>query len=284
VRNAIKSKDAKQAFDREVGGAPAGDGLGTQLPAGFTKEMLMTQLAPGQSIQRLTLAGAKPWAQRPGSYVAIVCLATTAQQAARELQSVPDTCDDDLSDRQNVPHHDVLLGVFEAQPGAAPRLVARTDSPVDVPVDWGHTDLDGPQSLDADDGTDSKTPGMPESWSRFDLAPYRLREADYAFGVRAGWNEGYAGGGASFEALYLFHIDGATLRVVFAEPMMFSKMLAGDWHEDGTRDHEESDGSKALVVLGSKTAGFYDLQLRGIGEKTGDVYHWSAQARRYIAK
>jgi hypothetical protein len=48
---------------------------------------------------------------------------------------------------------------------------------------------------------------MRESWSRFDLTPYELRTGDFAFGVRVGRSEGYPGGGASFDGLYLFRGD-----------------------------------------------------------------------------
>ena len=80
--------------------------------------------------------------------------------------------------------------------------------------------------------------------------------------MRAGWSEGYSGGGADFEALYLFRIEGRALRVVFARPMAFYKMLAGDWNPDGTREHIESDASNTLSLLPGKTDGYFDIQLR----------------------
>jgi len=108
-----------------------------------------------------------------------------------------------------------------------------------------------------------------------------LRNGDTAFGVRAGWSEGYAGGGASFEALYLFHIDGKALRVVFAQPMMFNKMIAGDWHKDGTRSHDLTDGSNTLNVLPGTTAGYHDLQLRERNGKWRQTWRWSEASQAY---
>jgi len=123
---------------------------------------------------------------------------------------------------------------------------------------------------------------MPSSWSRFDLAAYQLHTGEYAFGVRAGSSEGYAGGGADFEALYLFVIDGKSLRVVFAQPMAFDKMLAGEWHKDGTRSHDVSDAANALTILPSMTGGYHDLQLREkAGGKWRRRFKWSAAERRY---
>lgn len=111
--------------------------------------------------------------------------------------------------------------------------------------------------------------------------PYALRTGDAAFGVRAGWSIGYAGGGASFEALYLFRIDGKTLRVVFAQPMMYFQDIGGDWHRDGTRDHDITEGSNTLNVLPTSTEGFHDLQLRQRGGKWRQTFRWSAADGEY---
>nr|WP_232453587.1 hypothetical protein [Burkholderia ubonensis] len=105
--------------------------------------------------------------------------------------------------------------------------------------------------------------------------------------MRAGWSIPYAGGGASFEALYLFRIDGNTLRVVFAQPMMFYRNIAGDWHADGTRDHDITDGSNALNalnVLPTSTDGFRDLQLRQRGGKWRQTFRWSARDGKYLPR
>ncbi len=282
ARGAIKSRDARAAFDREIGGAPVPDGFGTKLPEGFTKDMLASQLAPDRDPALLILAGAKPWpaSARPGSYVAIVCFAATAAAAATPPGTTPPLqCDNYGGDKAP----EVWLGVYERGVDGVPYLIARTDRPVTDPVDWSATNIDAPQSLDNDDGK-TAAQALPENWQRFDLARYLLREGEYAFGVRAGWSEGYAGGGASFEALYLFRIEGKSLKVVFAQPMMFSKMLAGDWHKDGTRDHEMSDGSNTLSVLPATTGGYHDLQLREQGGKGRQTFHWSARAKAYVAQ
>ena len=100
----------------------------------------------------------------------------------------------------------------------------------------------------------------PQSWKRFDLARYQIRPDETASAC--------APAGARlfrrrrrFEALYLFRIEGRALRVVFAQPMAFYKMLAGDWNPDGTREHIESDASNTLSLLPG-TDGYFDIQLR----------------------
>jgi hypothetical protein len=279
VRGAIKTPDARAAFDREMSGAPAPDGFGVQLPPGFNKSLLAAQLAPESDPARVVLAGAKPWPQRPGWYVAVVCLAPAAEQAAQSLKESRSSCDGFRDSQDN----EIRFGIFERIGDATPRLIARTDEAVAVPTDWGSTNIDTPQAIGSEDGTGPAT-GLPDNWQRFDLAPYLLRDGDYAFGVRAGWFEGYAGGGASFEALYLFRVDGKSLRVVFSQPMLFDKMIAGDWHKDGTRSHDVSSGSNALNVLPSMHSGFHDLQLREQHGKWRQTFRWSESAKAYQAQ
>ncbi|SAL31678.1 hypothetical protein AWB69_02697 [Caballeronia udeis] len=279
VRGAMQTSDAQKMFDHSMSGAPQPDGFGTKLPAGFTTAFLVEQLAPGQDARSVVLSGAKPWPLRPNSYVAMICLADSPELAASALKYPPASCDslgsDDTDPRR------VWFGVFESNGSGAPRLVARTEAPVATPTDWRDTNIDRPDKLDASD-TGSEQEAMPSSWSRFDLAAYQLRTGEYAFGVRAGWSEGYAGGGADFEALYLFVIDGKSLRVVFAQPMAFDKMLAGDWNKDGTRSHDVSDAANALTILATMTGGYHDLQLREkAGGKWRRMFKWSAAQQRY---
>ncbi|CAB3866031.1 MAG: hypothetical protein ACWGIK_12050 [Achromobacter pulmonis] len=277
VPGAIKTQDARRMYDSQMSGAPQPDGLGTQLPAGFTNAFLLQQLAPGRNPNRLLLAGAKAWPQRPGAYVALVCLAASAERAERLKQFGGGDCATLSRDQDN---NEVWIGVFESVPGAAPRLLARTEAPVTTPTDWSDTDIDPPMGLTMQDAG-APMLATPESWKRFDLAPYRIAPGNTAFGLRAGWSEGYAGGGADFEALYLFHLDGAALRVVFAQPMAFVKSIAGDWNPDGTREHDESDASNSLVILPGKTAGYFDIQLRQQGGKWKRTFRWSAAKQAY---
>ena len=285
VPGKLASPDTRAAYARDMSGAPEPGGFGVRLPPGFTKEMLAAQLAPGQPLARIVLTGAKPWPQRPGAFVAIVCAAPTDERAREVLQfRAPDDCEGfdrhrDADETKEL----VWLGVFERGPDGVPRLVARTEQPIDQGVDWSQTNLESPDS--AEDATQQSDVAIrPERWLRFDLAPYALRAGDAAFGVRAGWSIGYSGGGASFEALYLFRIDGKTLRIVFAQPMMFYQDIAGDWHADGTRDHDITEGSNTLNVLSTSTDGFHDLQLRRRGGKWRQTFRWSAADGEYQAR
>ncbi|HDR9481845.1 TPA: hypothetical protein QDC20_003260 [Burkholderia aenigmatica] len=278
VPGKFSSPEARAAYARDMSGAPEQDGFGVHLPPGFTKQALVAQLAPGQPLGRVVLVGAKPWPQRPGAFVAIVCAAPTDGLARDVLKlGVPTDC-------EGYEHHPgvddtkelVWLGVFERGADGAPCLVARTEQPLDQAIDWSQTNIESPDPARTED-----VAIRPERWLRFDLAPYALRAGDAAFGVRAGWSAGYSGGGASFEALYLFRIDGKTLRVVFAQPMMYYQDVAGDWHRDGTRDHDITEASNTLNVLPASTEGFHDLQLRQRGGKWRQTFRWSPADGEY---
>ncbi|WP_176039309.1 hypothetical protein [Burkholderia stabilis] len=281
----LASPDARAAFSRDMGSGPDADGFGTRLPQGFTKETLVTQLAPGEDPKRIVLVGAKPWPQRPGAFVAIVCAAASDALARQALQfRAPSDCDGyGRGAYAGTVQGLVWLGVFERGPDGAPRLVARTEQPLGQATDWSNTNLEKPDDLEQEQQAGDLAL-QPEQWSRFDLAPYGLRAGDAAFGIRAGWSIGYAGGGASFEALYLLRIDGNALRIVFAQPMMFYRNIAGDWHPDGTRDHDITEGSNVLNVLSTSTDGFHDLQLRERGGKWRRTFRWSARDGRYLPR
>ncbi|WP_412524183.1 hypothetical protein [Burkholderia sp. S-53] len=281
VPGKFSSPDARAAYAREMSGVPEQDGFGVHLPSGFTKAALAAQLAPGQPLARVVLVGAKPWPQRPGAFVAIVCVAPTDGLAHEVLKfGAPTDCEGfehhtDADDQKEL----VWLGVFELDQDGVPRLVARTEQPLEQGIDWSQTNIEVPDDLEQAQRADFAI--RPERWLRFDLAPYALRAGDAAFGVRAGWSSGYSGGGASFEALYLFRIDGKTLRIVFAQPMMFYRDIAGDWHRDGTRDHDITEGSNTLTVLPTSKDGFHDLQLRQRGGKWRQTFRWSAADGEY---
>ncbi|RDU98191.1 hypothetical protein [Trinickia dinghuensis] len=280
----LKTPEARAAFNQDMGNTPEPDGFGTHLPAGFTKQAVIAQVAPGQDAARAVLVGVKPWPQRANAYVAIVCVATTDKIAKEETEFRPaQQCDgvDSTSDNPTASQDLVWLGVFERGTDGAPKLIARTEQPLDHGVDWDATNLQAPDNLPADSG---KGGSLPEQWLRFDLAPYQLRAGDYAFGVRAGWSVSYSGGGGDFEALYLYRIDGAAIRLVFAQPMMYYRNIAGDWHKDGTRDHDIEDGSNTLSVLPTATNGFRDWQLRQHGGKWRKTFQWSAQDGAYVSR
>ena len=268
VPKLLTTPEGKAVWQQQMMGEPIPDGLGTRLPDGLRAEALVPLLVPEAQRSYVTLVGAKPWARRANSFVVIVC--TKAQPALDRTRP-------DCGSTGNEVRPTAYVGVVERLPDGGLKAIAGSGA-VTTQTPWRDADLPA-SPLDAEDAPEGKL--MPEEWLRMDLANYRLRDDATAFGVRAGWRQGYAGGGAEFEALYLFMIDGDRLRVVLAAPMFAFEDIAGDWHPDGTRDHDISEASKVLVISQRKTAGYYDIELREKGARGGATLQWSAAERGY---
>jgi hypothetical protein len=220
-------------------------------------------LVPAGDHAAPSLVGARHW--HDDLYVAIACTGggTPVEPPHCAYPDGPD------------PAMRVYLGVIALPKGAPPRLVAASGD-WDARMGWDKTDLPG-----APLATDGATPAVPQEFTGFDLANYLIAPGVRAFGLRGVWQEGYSGGGASYTGLYLFVPDGNRLRLVLAAPMSVFKDIAGDWHKDGTRDHDITDVANLLVVLRHRTAGHFDLELRQRPGTARQVWRWDAGSRAY---
>lgn len=251
---------------------PARDGLGTRLPAGLERGALIDLFKlPRVHANLVSLVGARPWSARPDSYVAVICLMQNGQRQPGVQECRPSVPD-------NVPPA-IYVGVIEMPPGAAPRLLARSDL-IDRTTSWHDTLLPAVPSLAK---RDSHLRAAPQTWDRVDLAPYRIREQSTAFGVRATWNETYGYGFGQFEALYLFELDGDRVRLILAEPMGVRQLLVGDYRSDAPRDMDEVEDSNVIVVGKVATEGYFNLQVKT--RVTGQTRHftWSSEHHEYRA-
>ena len=124
--------------------------------------------------------------------------------------------------------------------------------------------------------------GMPE---RYDFAPYRLSPNVLAFGIEYVVYTTYAGGGAINEAMTLFAIIQGQLRPVFATDTYRLANYAGEWHEDGTRDHDIQENKYIIQILPHSTNGMKDLKWSEHGKGKKDkpvIYRWNAAKRKYV--
>lgn len=259
VPGLLKSPEAVWAEQME--GRPAPDHLGTRDLAGLDAEMLRQLLVPDIAGERIVLLGARRWTQHPGHTVAIVCY---REGAARNASAAPSCETGDTAQ---------VLGVLRVSDAGDTQLVARLR--LDDGIAWPLLAWDGTQPLQMEEAGAS---AIPERWERFDLAPYRLSDGAPALGLRGGWSEGYAGGGAFFSALYLFELRGNTLKQVFGAQMSMYRDIAGSWNDDGTREHDIEEWAGVLIVEPRAHHGHRDLRLRergGRGGRGGELYRWS---------
>jgi len=274
VPGAIKQPEGKRAFADQIEGKTDTTPLGTTLPAGLSRDTIVRLVAPQADASLVTLVGAKPWAHLANGYVAIVCVAQNAQDKKEDAAGLH--CDD---------RPKVALGVLTMAPGGATALVAHTPPGFLLTSNWSAegTPLLYPSVSPVDPSNDIEFPPDrgDDAVTAFDLAPYRVAPDVFAFGVRSDQYEGYAGGGANFETLHLFVVDGTALKRVLAQPIYASSMTAGDWHTNGTRDHEFTESKLTLAIAPSMTAGHYDLRVKEPGTKHQATLHWNAAAGVY---
>ncbi|TAL78378.1 MAG: hypothetical protein EPN75_10785 [Beijerinckiaceae bacterium] len=273
VPSLLKTPESKQVFKEQMEGKPAPDKLGIHLPTGLTAQEITSLLLPADGktpAPPLNTVGAKPLPGEANLYVAIVCTGGDIPTSAGDMH-----CNQFPGSDAKAPLK-VRLGLIEAKPGEAPKLAAKPVS-VDGSVDWSSTGLSS--APDALDQTGSKI--HPQQYDGFDLAPYRISASQRAFGLRGEWFDGYSGGMGSYSALYLFAaVDGA-LKMVLAVPMSSYKDIAGDWHKDGTRDHDITQAAHVLIVSKHSTNGHFDLELRNRTGHWRRLYQWSATAAAY---
>jgi hypothetical protein len=270
VPSRLKTPEARETFREQIVGKPAPDRLGTHLPAALPATAIRRLLVPGDDRAAATVVGARPW--RSDLDVAIVCTG-----GAAPLDPQAPQCSRADPGSKEPPLH-IYLGVIEVK-DAAPKLIAKSGA-VDCAMRWDDSGLPR-QPVAADDAQGA--PIAPDSVDRFDLAPYTIAPGQTAFGLRGTWNESYSGGGASYTGLCLFAAAGAQLKEVLALPMSAYADIAGDWHKDGTRDHDITDADNVLLISKHATEGHFDLVVKNRKGRWQRTFRWSQAAGAYLA-
>jgi hypothetical protein len=271
VPGQIKTPEGKAYFSEQMEGKPGPDGLGLKLPASLPAKTITDLLVPPSDHNTANIIGAKPWPARPDSYVAIVCTG-----GSEPLGYEPHCAQPQDFDKKQEPLH-VYIGVIEMKEGSAPRLIAKSE-PVEAAVIWAKSGLPR-EPMVAEDAKGAAI--KPEGFDRFDLAAYKIAPDTLAFGLRGNWMESYSGGGASFSSLNLFAIDGDELKPILSVPMSTYSDVAGDWHKDGTRDHEITDSANIIVVTSHAVEQHFDLMLKNRSSGWQRLYRWSQTAAAY---
>ena len=260
----ICSARAAQAQD----GTPLPDGFGTLLPAGVTAKTIVQLIAPGNDASLATLVGMKAWPYQKDTYVAIACFASNKEfhDKAMQYNDGKPKCwgNGGLFDFKNgarVPWNVYLAVLRFGGTDTIPKIIAMYGKSLDVNLDKGHSDLDMSGSAD-----------YPDVYDRFDFANYKISNNAVAFGIRAHWDEGYAGGGGYFESIMLFSQNAGHLVNILSEPIYYQKNLAGDWN---------FEGENIVSVLPHATNGFYDLQLKTKGKNWKQDFVWNDKKNLY---
>lgn len=262
----------------------APDGFGTTLPAGLTSKVIVQLIAPGKDASLATLVGMKAWPHKMNTFIAIACLASTKKDYDIQMSS-GSSCSSEWGDEGRRPPQVYLAMLEYRENDVMPKVIASYGKPLDVKTNWQYSNLDSAGNdythLDSD-GNDRVSQILPETYTRFDFAPFKVAENETAFGIRVGWSQAHAGGGEEFEALMLFIQDTDRIINILSEPISFSNDVAGEWHEEHNGlDHSFTEGKNVVIVLPHKTNGHFDLQLMTPHEKWKQVFAWDSKGKRY---
>ena len=113
-----------------------------------------------------------------------------------------------------------------------------------------------------------------------DLAPYRMTDTDFAFGVRTtaefdGCEGSYCSGSSGF--LQLFRVDGKAIRPILTTLLWSEAHTISPAKDDFSRDHETlGDTTPAgISVLKTRTAGVFDWK-KSKRKKTA-IFRWTGE-------
>ena len=267
VPGVIQHTEGKQIFAEQMAGATPAKGFG-ELPQGLSENQWIGWVAPNENPNNLILTGAKAWGKE-GKYIGIACFADNQADAGQAKKYADNTCPENYS---NGRANKLYLGVFSWQ-NQQLVPIARSEKPLNQISAWN-------KATDKESDDESIRPLA--YYTKLDLAPYRIAPDTLAFGVRGGYSEAYSGGGAFYEVLELYTIKDNKIINVFSDLVYQYQDIAGDWNQDGTRQHDISESKYILKLRSAKTQGFYDLEVVNLQDKSSHIFRWSESLQQYV--
>lgn len=267
VPGAIQHTEGKQIFAEQMAGATPAKGFG-ELPQGLSENQWIGWVAPNENPNNLILTGAKAWGKE-GKYIGIACFADNQADAGQAKKYADNTCPENYN---NGRANKLYLGVFSWQ-NQQLQPIARSEKPLNQISAWNKA---------AEKESDDESVRPLAYYTKLDLAPYRIAPDTLAFGVRGGNSDAYSGGGAFYEVLELYTIKDSKIINVFSDLVYYYSDIAGDWNEDGTRQHDISESKYILKLRSAKTQGFYDLEVVNLQDKSSQIFHWSESLQQYV--
>nr|WP_319776983.1 hypothetical protein [uncultured Sphaerochaeta sp.] len=253
VSGILKTEEGLSFWNEQMLGLEDSDGFGSVLPPGISEAEIIGLIAPHHESSFPSLFGLKPWSQRENCFIAMA-LFHGEETSGKELN----------------------LALLEDRGDGRITLLARNRSPLDLRVGWNDSDLGCPVDYSGEEGLE------PMAFDRFDFGDYGLNDEATAFGIRVSWFEGYAGGGAEYQALMLFLPREGDIVRILAQPVFSFTDYAGDWNEDGTRQHSICEDSRILLLQDSFTEGFRDISVTASGLSKGRTFRWDKDHWGYL--
>lgn len=275
----IHNEDGKAIFAQEMNGDALPDGFGSGFwSTGTTLKPsdIIKIIAPQDINDKWSLVGMKAWPGQKDRYIVVAC----STKSTRGNNEQPNSC----SYTEN-PKNKIIVAVLDYDGSGLPKLAAKPyiatiASDEDGNVENIKEDTLTKSAFYLKNNNDEVVVG---DLQRLDFAHYQLNSRILAFGIRFGAEVGYSGGNASNQSMTLFAIiEGKVCPILKVNTYHFAN-IAGEWHEDGTRDHDISEEEYVLSILPHQTNGFSDIKQtqKGVHNNKGKIYHWNSQKLSY---
>ena len=223
--------------------------VGQNLPANLKKDELIKLLHPAPLRadnpgaggiylpgEVLVGIGAKPWKYLPGAQIVVV---ETKRYVSNTFGGV------DEKDRT------LSVAVVKQTPDSATlTVIAKTAEPLTFEKDF--------------------------HFNKFDLAPYKLDENNYAFGLRRCVVDQGTGYINSYEALDLFRLAGENVEKIFSAAVGYGHFGIRDERDDYSR-------AAAISVAPQKTNGYFNL-IKTFGAAKPAVFKWDGKSYQMTGK
>lgn len=281
IPSQIHSEEGRAIFAQEMNGDKLPDGFGSNFWSTQTSlkpQDIIKIIDPQGKDETWSLVGMKAWPGQKDRYIVVACSTKLTQKELGKDQQ--NSCSYDIN-----PKNKIVIAVVDYNGSGMPKLAAKPYIEMVAADENGYVDDDNAEALEksAFNLKDRNGSVVVGNLQRLDFAHYQLNPQILAFGIRYGAEVGYAGGNASTQAMTLFAILQGKLRPVLKADMYHFANIAGDWHKDGTRDHDVSEEEFVLSILPHQTNGFNDIKYtqKGSRNKKGKIYRWNDQKLQY---
>lgn len=287
VRGVIKSQEGRTFYDDQMSGiSPPPAFKPLDLNSAQAREILNAAVPAHLQNLRWNFLDIQPWRGNPGHYIATACTALAPIEPATAQPDGKQTCADFYQDRAA---YTAVVAVLKQENGRyVPAAAPHIENTADAYSEGEYARAAGLRSKAEREGratafslADDHGSTVAGELVRYDFAPYQLNPATRAFGLRIGAQVGYSGG-AYNQAVSLFAVIDGRLQPVLTVPVYAFSDTAGEWNNDGTRQHHLSENASVLV-MGKLHEGYRDIILHQSGKNRRErvTFRWDAKTQRY---
>ncbi|CAI3926590.1 unnamed protein product [Commensalibacter communis] len=277
----MHSQDGKANFAKEMNGDTLPNEFGSDFwstQTALKPSDIINIIAPQYKNDKWSLVGMKAWPGQKDRYIVVACSTKIKKEILDKYQE--NSCSYEVDPRDKI-----IVAVLDYDGSGMPKLAAEPYIETVASDENGYVNNDNGDELEKsafnlknrDDGV------VVGNLQNLDFAHYQVNPQTLAFGIRYGAEVGYSGGNASNQSMTLFAIMQGKLRPILKTDMYHFANIAGEWHNDGTRDHDITEEEYILSFLPHQTNGFYDIKYtqKGTKSKKSKIYRWNNQKLYY---